>query len=110
MQWLKLVRCHAGADMIGNEETIADIKAGKINFDKCLATANMMPKLSAVARVLGPRGLMPNPKLGTLVDSSSIPGAVKQMKAGRVEFRYHFHCVAFSYHFPCHTLFSSTGF
>lgn len=73
--------------MIGSEATIADIKAGNIPFDKCLATASMMPKLSAIARILGPRGLMPNPKLGTLVDASRLPQAISQMKAGRVEYR-----------------------
>ena len=77
-----------GADLVGCDDIIAEVKEGVINFDKCLATAEVMPRLSKVARVLGPRGLMPNPKLGTLVDATSLPAAVQQMKGGRVEYRY----------------------
>lgn len=77
----------AGADLVGSEEIIDKVKEGDIQFDKCLATADMMPHLSRVARVLGPRGLMPNPKLGTLVDATTMPAAVRQMKGGRVEYR-----------------------
>ena len=80
----------AGAEVVGSEDLIAAIQkggAGAIDFDKCLATSAMMSKLARVARTLGPRGLMPNPKLGTIVDTSNIAEAVRTMKAGRVEFR-----------------------
>lgn len=77
----------AGADMIGDDATIAGVAAGDLPFDKCLATADMMPRLSKVARVLGPRGMMPNPKLGTLVEVAALPTAIRQMKGGRVEYR-----------------------
>jgi large subunit ribosomal protein L1 len=73
--------------LIGDDATIASVMEGDIQFDKCLATADMMPRLSKVARVLGPRGMMPNPKLGTLVESAALPKAIKQMKGGRVEYR-----------------------
>lgn len=78
----------AGADIIGGTELINEIKAqgaSAINFDKAIAHPSIMPKLSAVARILGPRGMMPNPKLGTL--TTDITKAVVSMKAGRVEFR-----------------------
>lgn len=75
----------AGADIVGLDEVISDIKAGKINFDICIATPDVMPKISAVARILGPKGLMPNPKLGTV--TNDIESAVKKAKAGQVEFR-----------------------
>ncbi|CAK0782991.1 hypothetical protein CVIRNUC_006186 [Coccomyxa viridis] len=80
----------AGAEVVGSEDLIEAIQkggAGAIDFDKCLATSTMMSKLARVARTLGPRGLMPNPKLGTIVEPSGIAEAVKTMKAGRVEFR-----------------------
>ncbi|CAL5220439.1 g2454 [Coccomyxa viridis] len=80
----------AGAEVVGSEDLIAAIQkggAGAIDFDKCLATSAMMSKLARIARTLGPRGLMPNPKLGTIVEPSSIAEAVRTMKAGRVEFR-----------------------
>lgn len=80
---------NAGADIVGGEDLIDDIKtggSGAIQFDKCLATPDMMGKISRIARILGPRGLMPSPKLGTVV--TDVATAVKQMKAGRVEFRY----------------------
>ena len=70
-----------GAEVI----TIEDVKAGKINFDTCIATPDVMPKLGAVAKILGPRGLMPNPKLGTV--TKDIAKTVKELLAGRVEFR-----------------------
>ena len=79
-----------GAEVVGSEDLIEAIQkggAGAIDFDKCLATSTMMSKLARVARTLGPRGLMPNPKLGTIVEPSGIAEAVKTMKAGRVEFR-----------------------
>ena len=79
-----------GAEVVGSEDLIEAIQrggAGAIDFDKCLATAPMMSRLARIARTLGPRGLMPNPKLGTIVEPAGIGEAVKTMKAGRVEFR-----------------------
>lgn len=75
----------AGADMVGAEAIIEEIKAGKINFDVCIATPDMMGLIGQVARVLGPKGLMPNPKLGTV--TADVATAVKNAKSGQVEFR-----------------------
>mmetsp|Transcript_13161 Transcript_13161/g.43401 ORF Transcript_13161/g.43401 Transcript_13161/m.43401 type:complete len:379 (-) Transcript_13161:731-1867(-) len=78
----------AGADLVGGVELIADIKengSAAINFDKVIGTPALMPKMGAIARILGPRGLMPNPKLGTLTDD--VAGAVQSLRKGRVEFR-----------------------
>ena len=75
----------AGADMVGANEIIEEIKAGKINFDVCIATPDMMGIIGQVARVLGPKGLMPNPKLGTV--TADVATAVKNAKSGQVEFR-----------------------
>jgi large subunit ribosomal protein L1 len=75
----------AGADLIGGASIIEDIKAGKIDFDVCIATPDMMGMIGQVARVLGPKGLMPNPKLGTV--TTDIATAVKNAKSGQVEYR-----------------------
>lgn len=75
----------AGADIAGADELVEEIKNGKINFDVCIATPDMMPAMSKLGKVLGPRGLMPNPKLGTV--SENIELAVKNAKAGQVEFK-----------------------
>lgn len=75
----------AGADVVGLDQLIEDIKDKKIDFDVCIATPDVMPKISAVAKILGPKGLMPNPKLGTV--TIDIESAVKQAKSGQVEFR-----------------------
>lgn len=75
----------AGADLAGSEAIIDDIKAGKIDFDVCIATPDMMGVVGQVARVLGPKGLMPNPKLGTV--TADIATAVKNAKSGQVEYR-----------------------
>lgn len=75
----------AGADLAGSEELIADIKKGELNFDVCIATPDMMGVVGQVARVLGPKGLMPNPKLGTV--TVNIADAVGKAKSGQVEFR-----------------------
>ena len=78
----------AGADIVGDDATISKIleQGGSgIDFDACLATPEMMPKLGRIARVLGPRGLMPNPKLGTV--TTDVSAAVEAAKKGRVEFR-----------------------
>ena len=75
----------SGADLAGGESLIEDIKAGKIEFDVCIATPDMMGLVGQVARILGPKGLMPNPKLGTV--TPDIETAVKNAKSGQVEFR-----------------------
>jgi len=75
----------AGADIVGSTDIIEEIKSGKINFDVCIATPDMMALIGQVARVLGPKGLMPNPKLGTV--TPDVATAVKNAKSGQVEFR-----------------------
>jgi large subunit ribosomal protein L1 len=75
----------AGADIVGGEDLIEKIKAGEINFDRCVATPDMMAMLGSVAKILGPKGLMPNPKLGTV--TMNVGEAVKLIKSGQVEFR-----------------------
>lgn len=75
----------AGADIVGAENLIDSILAGKIEFDRCIATPDMMGLAGRVARVLGPKGLMPNPKLGTV--TADVANAVKKAKAGEVQFR-----------------------
>ena len=75
----------AGADIVGAETLIESILAGKIEFDRCIATPDMMGLAGRVARVLGPKGLMPNPKLGTV--TTDVATAVAKAKAGEVQFR-----------------------
>ena len=75
----------AGADLVGSEEFIEKIKAGELNFEKLIATPGMMIKLSKLGKVLGPKGLMPNPKLGSV--SENIKQAVTDAKSGQVEIR-----------------------
>ncbi|PCJ29509.1 MAG: 50S ribosomal protein L1 [Rickettsiales bacterium] len=75
----------AGADMAGSVDIIEEIKSGKINFDVCIATPDMMGVVGQVARILGPKGMMPNPKLGTV--TTDVATAVKNAKSGQVEYR-----------------------
>ena len=75
----------AGADIVGGENLVDSILSGKIDFDRCIATPDMMGLAGRVARVLGPKGLMPNPKLGTV--TTDVAGAVKKAKAGEVQYR-----------------------
>ena len=76
---------NAGADIVGGDEFIEKIKSGEINFEKLICTPSMMLKLSKLGKVLGPKGLMPNPKLGTV--NENIADAVKNAKSGQVEIR-----------------------
>jgi large subunit ribosomal protein L1 len=75
----------AGADIVGADDLVESILAGKIDFDRCVATPDMMAMVGRVAKVLGPKGLMPNPKLGTV--TPNVADAVKAAKAGEIQFR-----------------------
>lgn len=75
----------AGADLVGSDELAAQIKKGEIDFDRCIATPDMMGVVGQLGKVLGPKGLMPNPKLGTV--TPDVAGAVQAAKAGQIEFR-----------------------
>lgn len=77
----------AGADTIADDEVISNIQNGWTDFDVAIATPNMMGKVGRLGRILGPRGLMPNPKAGTVVQPDDLPRAIHEAKAGRVEFR-----------------------
>ena len=75
----------AGADIVGSEEFIEQIKAGELNFEKLICTPGMMIKLSKLGKVLGPKGLMPNPKLGSVTENLKV--AIKDAKSGQAEIR-----------------------
>jgi large subunit ribosomal protein L1 len=75
----------AGADKVGAEDLIDEIKSGKVDFDFCIASPDVMPKIGAVAKILGPKGLMPNPKLGSV--TNDIKKAVENAKKGQVEIK-----------------------
>lgn len=75
----------AGADVVGADDLAAAVQEGKIDFDRCIATPDMMALVGRLGKILGPRGLMPNPRLGTV--TMDVKGAVQAAKAGQVEFR-----------------------
>ncbi|WP_075221075.1 50S ribosomal protein L1 [Acuticoccus yangtzensis] len=75
----------AGADIVGAEELVAEVQAGNIDFERCIATPDMMPLVGRLGKVLGPRGLMPNPKVGTV--TPDVAKAVQDAKGGAVQFR-----------------------
>lgn len=75
----------AGADIVGAEDLMEQVQKGEINFDRCIATPDMMGIVGRLGKILGPRGLMPNPKVGTV--TADVAAAVKAAKAGQVEFR-----------------------
>lgn len=96
----------AGADFVGAEDVIEKIKGGWLDFDAVVATPDMMPKIGPIAKILGPRGLMPNPKVGTV--TMDVGRAVREQKAGRIEFRIEkagiIHCPVGKMSFDAHKL------
>ena len=78
----------SGADLVADDdETLKKIEGGMLDFDVAISTPDAMGKVGRLGRVLGPRGLMPNPKAGTVVNANDLPRAIREAKAGRVEFR-----------------------
>ncbi len=74
-----------GAEIAGDDELIESVKKGELNFDKCISTPKMMAKVGTLGQILGPKGLMPNPKLGTV--TNDIVEAIKTIKAGQIEYK-----------------------
>ena len=77
----------AGADFVGSDEIVKKIQGGWLEFDKAVATRDMMGTVGRLGKILGPRGLMPTPKVGTVIAPEQIPATVKALKAGRIDFR-----------------------
>ena len=75
----------AGADIVGSDDLIETVKKSEINFDKCISTPDMMAKVGALGQILGPKGLMPNPKLGTV--TKDVDSAIKKLRAGQIEYK-----------------------
>ena len=75
----------AGADLVGDDDLVQQISSGQINFDLLIATPDMMPVIGKIGKILGPKGLMPNPKLGTV--TQDIAAAVKNAKSGQVQYK-----------------------
>ncbi len=75
----------AGAEIVGGDDLVDSVKKGELNFDKCVSTPKMMVKVSALGQILGPKGLMPNPKLGTV--TNDIAEAIKKIKLGQIEYK-----------------------
>lgn len=76
---------NSGADMVGGEDLIQKIKQGFLDFEACIATPSMMPQVSSIGRLLGPKGLMPNPKFGTVTDNVAL--AIENIRKGQIKFR-----------------------
>ena len=83
----KLIAEEAGANVVGDEDLVQEVAGGKINFERAIATPDMLPSLAKVARVLGPKQLMPNPKAGTVVSLDDLDSAVKRAVGGEAKFR-----------------------
>jgi large subunit ribosomal protein L1 len=77
----------AGADYVGDDDLIQKVDGGWVDFDVCLAVPDIMPKIGKLGRILGRRGLMPNPRTGTMVQPQDLPRLIQEAKAGRLEFR-----------------------
>ena len=77
----------AGADFVGGDDLVEKIQGGWTDFDMAIATPSMMKKVGRLGRVLGPRGLMPSPKAGTIVDADDLPRVIDEARKGRVEFK-----------------------
>ena len=75
----------SGADIVGGDDLVEKVKKGQIDFDKCISTPQMMVKVSALGQILGPKGLMPNPKLGTV--TNDLDEAIKKVRAGQIEYK-----------------------
>jgi len=77
----------AGADYVGSDDMVKQIEGGWLEFDAAIATPDMMPKIGKLGKILGRRGLMPNPKSGTVANTNDLPRAINEVRAGRIEFK-----------------------